>query len=181
MAVMKILGISLIFLILVGGCVTNSPSEQKKSDDDLYLQSLDDFVVLSNSPHQQQSTQQFSQEQMDVTDLQIRSTIFYNRVLPLKVSPNLEYSKTSFLQFLQTSKGMADFLLSHSSEERMRFATIPSSYTAEQKQEYVDFEQNSQKFGLFLTKTFDSNVCSAAEGKNSNVTKMCKEFATGNK
>jgi hypothetical protein len=39
---------------------------------------------------------------------------------------------------------------------------------------YLEGEKHNQNFGLFLIKTFDSNVCSAASEKYADVTRMCK-------
>lgn len=163
----------LIGLIITAGCTQGTSSiVPVNSDDDLYLQSLEDCISTSQ-PIPQPSSAQFSQEQMAMAELKIRSTTYYNRVTPLKVSSKLEYSKTSFLQMLKEEEAIADFELSHSSDEQLRFAGYPSSMTAVQKQEYTDAALHNQNIGLFLIKTFDSNVCTAATGKYTNITLMC--------
>jgi hypothetical protein len=173
--------IILLLIVVIGtcffcGCVNQSQSGQQISDDDLYLKNLDDFVSTSNSNQQQQTTAQFNQEQMGAAELKIRSTTYYNRISGLKVSSQYEFSRTSFLQSLKEIEAVADFMLSHSSEERMKFAGMPSSFTAAQKQEYIDAAQHNQNFGLFLIKTFDSNICSAASEKYTNITIVCTQF-----
>jgi hypothetical protein len=135
---------------------------------------LNDFVTTLTTTQAQQSNAQFSEEEMGAAELKIRATTYYNRVLPLKVSPNLEFSKNSFLQSLKDLEAVADFELSHSSDEQVRFALRPSSMTAAQKQEYIDFASHNQNFALFLIKAFDVNVCAAAEGKYTNITTGCK-------
>jgi outer membrane murein-binding lipoprotein Lpp len=169
--------IILLLIVVIGtcflcGCLNQSQSVQQISDDDLYMKTLDDFITTSNQ--QQQTTAQFNQEQMGAAELKIRSTTYYNRVLSLKVSSKFEFSRTSFLQSLKETEAIADFMLSHSSEERMKFALVPSSFTAAQKQEYIDAVQHNQNFGLFFIKTFDSNICSAENEKYVNITRMCK-------
>ena len=176
--------IILLLIVVIGvflssGCVNQSQPVQQISDDDLYMKNLDEFVAASNQ--QQQTTDQFTQDQMGAAELKIRSTTYYNRISGLKVSSQYEFSRTSFLQSLKEIEAVADFMLSHSSEERMKFAGMPSSFTAAQKQEYSDAVQHNQNFGLFLIKTFDSNVCSAASEKYANITGMCKSVQSKTK
>jgi hypothetical protein len=169
-----LLSIIVIVVCFFCGCVGQSQSVQQVSDDDRYMKNLDEFVSTSNQ--QQQTTAQFSQEQMGAAELKLRSTTFYNRVAPLKVSSKYDFSKNSFLQSLKETDAVANFMLSHSSEEQMKFALMPSSFTAAQKQEYIDAAQHNQNFGLFLIKTFDFNVCSTENEKYTNLTKACKVF-----
>jgi len=178
--------IILLLIVAIGvclmcGCVNQSQSVQQISDDDIYMKNLDDFLSTSNSNQQQQTSNQFTQEQMSVAELKIRSTSYYNRISGLKVSSQYEFSRTSFLQSLKEIEAVADFMLSHSSEERMKFAGMPSSFTAAQKQEYIDAAQHNQNFAVFLVKTFDSNVCSAASEKYANITGMCKSMQSTTK
>jgi hypothetical protein len=171
----------LIGIVFTCGCATYTPTEQKISDDDLYLQSLNDFVTAFASTNLQQSNAQFSKEQMGFAEWKIRATTYHNRVSSLKVSSNFEFSKNSFLQSLSDLEAIADFQLTHSSDEQMRFVVNPSSMTAAQKQEYNDGAMHNQNFGLFYVKTFDNNVCMAAENKYTNVTAMCKAIQTHTK
>lgn len=169
----KFLGFLIILLMLTCGCVGTTPAEQKISDDDLYLQSLEDYIVALSMTQSQQSNSQFTAQQIGAAELKIRSSTYINRVTPLKVSSKFDSSKTSFLQSLKDQEALGDFLLAHSSEEQGRFAVNPSSMTAAQKQEYANAAQHNQNYALFLIKAFDTNVCSAAMGKYTNITGVC--------
>ena len=165
----------LIGIICISDCVGNSPVETKLSDDDLYLQSLEEFIITTGSMQSQQANAQFSKEDMVWAEYKIRAASYYNRVSPLKVSSQFEFSKTSFLQSVKSLEGIADFMLKHPREEQYRYAgtsaeNLPSSI----RQDYIEAGQNNQNFPLFLIKTFDTNVCSAAEGKYTNITAFCK-------
>lgn len=169
---------SLLFLmgiICISGCVATSSVDTKPSDDDLYLQSLEEFLTTSGSPSSQQGNAQFSKDDMVWAEYKIRSASYYNRVSPLKVSSQFELSKTSFLLSVNSMEGLADFMLKHPRDEQLRYAgmsaeNLPGSI----RQDYMEFQQNNQNFALFLIKTFDTNVCSAAQGKYSNITAFCK-------
>jgi hypothetical protein len=169
MKAIKILGFSIIFFILVCGCAGNSASEQKKqtiSDDDLFLQSLNDFSSAS-SPAQQQLNVQFAQKQVIAAQLKNRSTTAYTRISPLNVSSKFEPSKTSILQALKEGEALADFYLNSSSDEQS---------TAAGKAQYTKAQTHRQNFLLSLVSTFDSDVCSAAGNTYTNVTAACSSF-----
>jgi hypothetical protein len=174
MKAMKILGFSIISLIMVCGCVGNGPPVQKISDDDLYLQNLNDYASLSDAA-QPQSGNQFTQEQVIATELKNRSTLFYNRVTPLTVSSKFENSKTSFLQALKEGDALADYYLSLPSDGRSKIARV-NSLTAAEKAQYMEASDHDQKFLLFLISAYDSNVCSAAGDTYTNITTACKSF-----
>jgi len=190
-----ILAFSIVFTLLVCGCTvnnaiehtnnsseqtnnslesTNNVSKQTNSDDDLYLKSLDDYVS-SFQPVTQQSTNQFSQEEMVMAELKIQSTTFSERVAPLKVSSKFEFSKNSFLQSMKETELYSDFILSHYA--KISTAENWDSLTAEEQQEIEDANIHQQNSGLFLIKAYDSNVCSAAGEKYANVTLMCNAFS----
>lgn len=158
----------------MSGCVTNLPSESKPSDDDLYLQTLEEFVTTIGSMQTQQANAQFSKDDMVWADMKIRAVSYHTRVSPLKVSSQFELSKTSFLQSVKSMEGLADFMLKYPREEQLKYAlTSPDNLPSSIRQDYLDANKNNQNFGLFLIKTFDANVCSAAAGKYSNITAFC--------
>jgi hypothetical protein len=159
-------GIILILIIIgvcfICGCVNQSQPVQQVSDDDLYIKDLIDFVTTSDQ--QQPTSDQFNQNQMGGAKLKILSTTYYDRIVALKVSPKYEFSKNSFLQCLKEMEAVSDYLLSN-----------PDPFD---RARYLEGEKHNQKFGLFLIKTFDSNVCSVEnEKKYTNITKVCKSFS----
>jgi hypothetical protein len=154
--------IVVIGVCLICGCVNQSQPVQQVSDDDLYIKDLIDFVTTSDQ--QQPTSDQFTQDQLGGAKLKIQSTTYYDRVVALKVSPKYEFSKKSFLQCLKEMEAISEYLLNK-----------PDSMDMDR---YLEAEKHNQNFGLFLIKTFDSNVCSVEnEKKYTNITKVCKSFS----
>jgi hypothetical protein len=169
--------ILLIVTILICGCTVGNPIEKKISDDDLYLQALNDYSIESSLV--QESSSQFSREQVAGTKMKIKATAYYNKISELKVSSKFEQSKTSFLQALKKEEAMADYMMTMSEEMKLKNMqnsmsnTIPPNDLAK----LSEFQTNTQNYVLFSMNAFDSNLCSAAGDKYPNITKICKSVA----
>jgi hypothetical protein len=168
-------------LILTAGCTQGTSSiVQENFDDDNYLTILNEYV--STQPAPELTDALFVEEIMAMDELlamdelKIRSVSYSTRVGRLNVSSQFEYSKNSFLQALKGSDAVADYLSSHSLDERRRLGR-KEFHTAAEKAEYEEFVQNGNEKEIFFMKTFDSSVCSA--GRNFvNITEMCNKFST---
>jgi hypothetical protein len=171
MKAIKILGFSIISLIFVCGCAGNNPPVQKYSDDELYLQSLNDFAALSDTAQPQAGTQS-AQEHAIAAELKNRSTLFYTKVAPLNVSSKFEHSKTSFLQALQEGDAVADFYLSSPPDGQDK-SFKGRALTAAQ---HTDANTHNQNFLVSLITAYDPDVCSAANETYSNITAACKSY-----
>jgi hypothetical protein len=164
----KFLGFSIVFILVICGFVGGSPSEQILSDDDLFLQVLDDFSFSTfSSPNNLNPP-----ESLAAVGIKIRATSFQERVKPLKVSSKFEKSKAAFLQLLTEQEAVADFLLDYSPQEQVNMA----AGTTAQKKEYREFEKHGRDLKIFSAKAFDSAVCTAAGEDYPNVTAACKNI-----
>lgn len=162
--------ISLIFIvILICGCVSNN----KISDDEQYLKNLDDY--FSQYSQTVQNDKSSSMEKY-AADTKILSVTYYNRMVMLNVSPQFELSKNSFLQSMKEMEAISDIMLSPAYKKMTDHDNIEQISPAEINQAR-EFSQHDQNIQLYWLKTFDSNVCSAANGKYANVTLLCESFS----
>ncbi len=154
-----ILLIVITTVCFICGCVNQSQSSILKSDDDIYFENLENYLI------QQNESMHRIMDSMDSTstksykyaaDVKILSKTYYDRIAPLKVSSKLELSKNSFLQYL-TEMGIV-------SEIQMNATSL-------------SFNQEEQKHscyaGMYFLKTFDSEVCSVLEQKKSILLPLC--------
>jgi hypothetical protein len=163
----------IVFAILMSGCVTSN----KISDDEVYLESLEEFLSQNNQiyySYYQQAGHSAPPEQVQKyeADMKILSTTFYNRVAPLKVSSKFEFSKNSFLQALKERETVADFLVSHPEDPLL----VMGSLTEEEKTQYFEANKHNENYSKFFPNTFDGNVCFAARVNYLNITFMCKQL-----
>ena len=185
--IFSILGILLLLLLVMmsAGCTQGTsfttpanPLSSEKSDDDLYLQSLDDYISVMLTPQPSSSSDSSTHSQM--VDQKIKSESYYNRIASLKVSPKLDYSKTAFLQSLKDSEAVADYVLSMSEKDLMRISRGNSDTTATEKAQYSAMVQHLNNKDLFFRNAIDTNVCVLKNEKYPNISFMCNAiFKTG--
>jgi len=173
----KILNILVILLFigvfLTAGCTQGTPSTNTvKSDDDLYLKSLDDFFLdYISIASKYKSASQLSDHQRFAADLKSLTITYQDRVSALTVSPKFELSRNSFLQAMKELESTADYMLSTTYGKSVLDMSPSEKALQDEDQRHI------KNFGLFLTNTYDSNVCLAAGDKYLNITNGCKEIS----
>ena len=155
----------ILLLIIIGvcficGCVTQSLPSISKSDDDVYIENLENFLIQQNeSLHRIMDSQDSTslKSYKHAADMKILSKTYYDRIVPLKVSSKLELSKNSFLQYLTEMGIVSDFQMNATS--------------------IFDINQEEQKHGcyagMYFLKTYDSELCSVLTEKKSNLLPLC--------
>lgn len=165
MDVSKILGALIIFFTFTSGCFVFTPSELLKTDDDHYLQCLEDYTSSEIFSFLQFRANETSTKEY-LWDMQLNFASAQDCVTPLKVSSNLQPSKKSFLQSLEEGEGFT--LLSLTSD----------TFTTEEKAKIVEdhTSKHMENHLIFLYNAYDSNVCTAAGEKYSNIALVCKNI-----
>jgi hypothetical protein len=176
MDISKILVTFIIFLTFTSGCLVFSPSELLKTDDDHYLQCLEDYTSSEKTSFLQFRANTISAVDY-LWDMQLNFASSQDCVTPLKVSSNLQPSKKSFLQSL--TEGEEYTLLSQfpPTIDENNLTTGDTLLTKE-KAKIVEDEtrKHMENHLIFLLNTYDSNVCTAAGEKYSNIALVCKNI-----
>jgi hypothetical protein len=170
MNVKIILGFVMVFMILICGCLASNKKDNNISDDELYLKNLDDFLYQFNQTFQRGS---FSEE-MWAADVKILTIVYSNKVDALKVSPEFENSKNSFLQSMTEMGAFADFMMSTTYKKIIEKRNAGEPYSTEEEQLGREADQHSQNMALYFGKALDPNVCSLASSKYENLAASCK-------
>jgi hypothetical protein len=142
----------LVAILITAGCVNLSLPSISKSNDDTYIENLENFFIQQNESVNRIFNGQdltLSKSQEYAADMKILSKTYYDRIQPLKVSSKLELSKNSFLQYL-TEIGII-------SEIQMNTTSLLPINQEEQK--HSDFSR------IYLQKTFNSELFSVMAEK----------------
>jgi len=157
--------IVIISFCFICGCVNQSLPSISKSDDDVYIENLENFFIQDHeildryfasidynvSIKNREEDLVVSHNKLVADRIKLSETN-YNKFAILKVSYKLDHSKHSFLLYL-TEIGLPH----HIQEKRKPFCWDPLNC----------YEQ------LFLDKTFDSELCSKLKEKKSNLVHHC--------
>jgi ABC-type transport system involved in multi-copper enzyme maturation permease subunit len=152
--------IFVIAVCFICGCVNQSLPSISKSDDDVYIENLENFFIQYNESMNRIVNSQDSatlKTYKNAADMKILSKTYYDRIVPLKVSSKLELSKNSFLQYLTEMGIVSDLQMN-----------APSTFSINPEE-----QKHSCSAGMFLIKTFDSELCPVLTEKKSNLLPLC--------
>jgi len=161
----------LIVLLITAGCVNNNISGigDVKSDDQLYIESLEGYFNAINNSYQNLISGNLEGKPIQSSaNNKVISKTYYEKVLPLKVSQKYELSRNSFLLALKEYEKSLDYSIQYNQKLESR------QYSVEDLRKIsMDAQTSMNIYVVYLKGAYDTNVCNDLKVKNSPAYTFC--------